>query len=253
MLLSRLPECSKHLTGPVSGGNVPNRMAKNQTLIAQLADRLYTRIVRRRMQPGDRFGTERELAADFGVAYGTMREAVGRLRGQSILTGRPRHGLIVQRPAPFEHFGQILPLLTSDEHDVARLREFRASIELGALHLAIDRADPAFLDQMHETVEPFETLQAQQRTEESDVYDIRFHELLLQASGNEYLMSLHDVITQYFVRVRKQYPGTAYGAIPARTREHRLLLGAMRKNDRREAADILWRHLIEFELKGEMA
>lgn len=226
-------------------------MAKNQTLIAQLADRLYTRIVRRGMQPGDRFGTERELAADFGVAYGTMREAVGRLRGQGILTGRPRHGLIVQRPSPFAHFGQILPLLTSDEQDVARLREFRASIELGALHLAIDRADSSQLDQMHKTIEPFESLQARQKTDEADVYDIRFHELLLQASGNEYLMSLHDVINQYFVRVRKQYPGTAYAAIPARTREHRLLLAAMRKGNRRDAADILWRHLIEFELRKE--
>lgn len=226
-------------------------MAKSNTLINQLAKSLYARILKRKLQPGDVLGTERQLATDFGVAYGTMREAVGRLHGQGILEGRPRHGLIVQRPDPFKQFGQILPLLAGDDQDIIQLRDFRVSIELGALHLAIGRVTAADLKEIEATLDPFEKLQKQKRSAEADVYDIRFHQLLLNASGNNYLMSLHEVITRYFKQVHKEYPGTAASADWARTREHRVVFEAMQAGDRHKAADALWHHLVDFELKRE--
>lgn len=216
---------------------------KNQTLTNQLSDRLYARIVRNGMQPGDVLGTERQLAMDFGVAYGTMREAVGRLRGQGILSGRPRHGLIVERPAPFQQFERLLPLLAAEQSDLKQLLDFRVGVEMGALALAIGRAPAEVLDQMEQTLKPFARHQSSGNAVEADVYDIRFHTLLLDASGNEYLSSLHEVISRFFGRVRTELPVVADATSPRSAAEHRMLLKALRQGDRAAASDILWKHL----------
>ncbi|ROR73505.1 GntR family transcriptional regulator [Bogoriella caseilytica] len=45
--------------------------------------------------PGDRLPTVRDLAADLGVAVGTVRRAYSELEGQGVVSSRPRHGTVV--------------------------------------------------------------------------------------------------------------------------------------------------------------
>jgi DNA-binding FadR family transcriptional regulator len=118
------------------------------------------------------------------------------------------------------------------------------------LHIAIDRATAQDLEKIEATLDPFERLQKQKRTAQADVYDIRFHQLLLKASRNEYLMGLHEVITRYFVRVHKEYPGTAQSTNWERTREHRIVFKAMQCGDHAKATGALRSHLVDFELKA---
>ncbi len=223
-------------------------MSKTTTLSAQLAERVYARIRRQGLSPGDVVGTERGLAADFGVAYGTMREAVGRLRGIGIVSGRPRKGLIVKCPAPSHLFGQMLPFIATNENDLAQLRDFRVAIEMGALDWAVERADEQILTQMEETLEPFEQLQKAGRVREGHEFDIRFHSLLLQASGIELLAGFHGVISEYFTQLLRKCPSLACRSDSGHAQDHRNLLAALRARDRHRAAEILRTHLRWFQV-----
>jgi DNA-binding FadR family transcriptional regulator len=219
---------------------------QSQTLITQVAERLGARIIRNGLEPGDILGTERGLAAQFGVAYGTMRESVNRLRSMGILRGKPRRGLIVQKPVVADLFAYLLPFIALDEREFKELIDFRIAIEFGALQLAIERADEEIFERMQETLEPFETLQSAGKISEADPYDIKFHSLLLEASGNNLLAGLHGVISRYFVKEEEKFPQLRYQSDPNRIGDHRNLLTAIRAKDYANAAKILRIHLPGF-------
>lgn len=61
----------------------------------QIAADLRAAIEEGRLQPGDRLPTEREHASRFGVAIGTYRQAIARLREEGFLATYKRHGTVV--------------------------------------------------------------------------------------------------------------------------------------------------------------
>ncbi len=217
---------------------------KSGSLISQLTERLYARLVYKNLKPGDIVGGERKLAADFGVSRGTMREAANRLRGLGIITGRQRLGLIVQQPVLFKQFERILPFLADNEVSLSELMDFRMALEMGAVPLVIERITETQLREIEKTIEPFENCQNEGELKASIPYDNKFHTLLLEASGNEYLSRLHEIVCLYFRRLKtewvnnleKESSSTDIG-------EHRKLLAAIRDKDRLAAIEIILRHL----------
>jgi DNA-binding GntR family transcriptional regulator len=64
----------------------------------QVAADIRAAIQTGRLQPGDRLPTEREHAARYGVAVGTYRQAVAKLREEGLLATYKRHGTVVLLP-----------------------------------------------------------------------------------------------------------------------------------------------------------
>src|SRR3954465_10736584 len=73
----------------------------------QIALELRRYLEREGLQPGDRIGTEQELAAEFGVSRPTLREALRLLaRSHLIRVGRGRAGGIFVARTPGEGMGR---------------------------------------------------------------------------------------------------------------------------------------------------
>ncbi len=64
----------------------------------QIAGDLRAAIEDGRLQPGDRLPTDREHASRYGVAIGTYRQAIARLREEGFLATYKRHGTVVLVP-----------------------------------------------------------------------------------------------------------------------------------------------------------
>jgi 8-oxo-dGTP pyrophosphatase MutT (NUDIX family)/DNA-binding transcriptional regulator YhcF (GntR family) len=64
----------------------------------QIAADLRAAIEAGRLQPGDRLPTERQHASRYGVAIGTYRQAIARLREEGFLATYKRHGTVVLVP-----------------------------------------------------------------------------------------------------------------------------------------------------------
>jgi DNA-binding GntR family transcriptional regulator len=68
-----------------------------QLVYVQVADHLAARIGAGELAPGTRLPPERDLAAEYGVAYNTLRRAVEELRNRGLVTTLRGHGNYVAR------------------------------------------------------------------------------------------------------------------------------------------------------------
>lgn len=131
-------------------------------------------IVEGRIAPGARL-PEEEIAAQAGVSRTPVREALRRLALEGFVEVSPNRGARV---------------LDWDEHDVVNVFQIRAQLEPFAASLAaIHRSDDQ-LAELFDLSERMFGLVAQGYIDELADLNARFHELLLEASGNPQLLQV---------------------------------------------------------------
>ena len=215
---------------------------EQSTLRIQITQQLMGRINRLGLKPGDRLGTERELADEFGVSVRTVREAAGQLRAMGVLTSRRRIGLIVAEPDPAHHLGSILPVYGQSEDNIEELHRLRYVIELGAVDLAVKNISTQQLAKMEQLAGQFEELQAQGHLRQADRCEIEFHSLILEATGSKLVSGLHDVIVRYFAKTA-EHPEIGDCVATDRKPEHRAICEALRTRDAEKVRRVLGLHL----------
>jgi GntR family transcriptional regulator len=78
-------------------GVAPFKQDPLQLVYVQVADHLHARIEARELPPGSKLPPERELAAEYGVAYNTVRRAMDVLRDRGLVMTLRGHGNYVTR------------------------------------------------------------------------------------------------------------------------------------------------------------
>src|SRR5579862_7969922 len=104
----------------------------------QVVARLEQRIRSGEIVPGDRFPSERELCAEFGVSRAVLREAIARLKSDGFVETRQGAETVVPaRP------GRLSYRLTGrgavGRADLAHIMELRVAVEVIAAELAAQR------------------------------------------------------------------------------------------------------------------
>ena len=215
------------------------------TLRTQITRRLIGRIERLGLKPGDVLGTEGELADEFGVSPRTLREAAGQLRAMGMLTSRRRVGLLVAEPDPSESLSVILPLYGHSEENIEELLRLRQVIEMGAIELAVNNIGEKELAEMEKLADRIHVLQSQGRMRESDRCDVRFHSLILKATGSKLVGSLHGLISRFF-NESVHSPEIGNHADPERRDDHRAICEAFKSGRPEEVIAVLRTHLGSF-------
>jgi GntR family transcriptional regulator len=67
---------------------------------AKVADHVAARIAARELEPGAMLPAERDMAAEYGVALGTVRRAVEELRERGLVVTLPAKGTFVAASQP---------------------------------------------------------------------------------------------------------------------------------------------------------
>jgi GntR family transcriptional regulator len=67
---------------------------------AQVANHLEARIAAGELAPGSRLPGERELAAEYGVALGTIRRALQAMRERRLVVTTASKGTFISPPSP---------------------------------------------------------------------------------------------------------------------------------------------------------
>jgi GntR family transcriptional regulator, transcriptional repressor for pyruvate dehydrogenase complex len=152
------------------------------TTFEETVERLGTAIRLGILAPGSRLPPERDLAAELGISRSTLRQALttlvqsGHLNSQR---GRSGGTFVVAHP-PLAERG----IGTLDEEAWAIL-DYRVAIELGAVALALERAEPEQLDRLAELVERMDSAV---EFEEYRRADMRFHIGLAEAASSPRLV-----------------------------------------------------------------
>ena len=192
------------------------------SVASQIADAIQQAILDGSLRINDRLASEEDLAAQFGVSRPTVREALKRLAARHLIRSRrgPAGGNFVSGPSPEElahSFGTAATLLVAtggvglDEMATARFE-----MEAICCRLAASRIEPAEIAELRAEID-------RQRDdslsdEEFCASDVRFHRLVVQASGNAILRfvmnlvveSLMPVSNMIIVRVRDRRTITTF-------------------------------------------
>lgn len=155
---------------------------------------LQQTIVDRSLLPGDRIGTEAELAREFSVGRPAVREAVRVLVRANVLRAArgPGGGVFVAR-SPDHGLARtvseaIAGMLATGTTSVTELIEMRTLLEVPLAGLAAERATPETIAVLWRCVEDAER-EADDEAVQRET-DVRFHRAINQAAGNRVTYAL---------------------------------------------------------------
>ena len=229
------------------------RAPKTSELIAA---QLRRQIVRGVVKPGEKLPAETQLMAQFGVSRPTIREAFRILETERLIAVRPgsRGGALVVAPDPTaaaRYVGLLLQLQGATIDDVYEARKVAEPACAGMLARCRTEQDLADLAAVVAEIES--AIGARGRLVPDPVLwsrlTHRFHELIMQRSGNKTLALqgavLHDIVaTHTQLRVSRSFRRDRVpGALPARGAGLQETASADRGGRRRRRpAPVAWPH-----------
>jgi GntR family transcriptional regulator, rspAB operon transcriptional repressor len=198
----------------------------NLTLCERVYRHLRQQILEDELAPGTEL-SEVALSRDLAVSKGPIREAMGRLAAEGLVTVRPRRGAEVRSLTPQELI------------DAYQVRE---ALEVMAVRLAVPRcsqADLACLDELAGSMAEFARTD---RVVDFFAANVAFHELLCQLSGNAKLQEVHHRLEGEISRFQARTLALR-GSLGSSVAEHRAILAAVRLGDVDKACELTAAHI----------
>src|SRR6266704_464762 len=146
-----------------------NAMAfENLTLWQRVYEHLREEILSEHLEPGAEL-LEVPLSEELGVSRGPIREAIGRLAAEGLVTVRPRRGAVVRS-------------LSKDEF--LELYQVREALEMMAVRLAVPRLTADDLSALEGLIAAMDKHAKRDEIAEFFEANVAFHARLFEASGN---------------------------------------------------------------------
>lgn len=195
-----------------------------------LAFKVYTQLRRKILSnqiPVNTRLKEDEWAKKIEVSRMAVREALTRLLGEGLVVLGEKSGYYVKPMTP---------------EDVRELRELREVLELGAVRLAINKISKTQLDLLDKICDDFTNMVNNQYYNGALEADMKFHETLVELSGNKNLLSTY--LSSHIPLFHQKLGATkiSYDDHEQTDLEHRELVKALRVNDIATAEDVLIKH-----------
>ena len=159
----------------------------------QIALELRRYLEREGLRPGDRIGTEQELAAEFGVSRPTLREGLRLLASSHLIrVGRGRAGGIFVARTPGEGMSRnvsesISMMLATETVSLCELLDARMFLEVPLAGLAAANATEETAAELQTAIDAASGHAP--GTPPFNDADKSFHQILARAAGNELLLA----------------------------------------------------------------
>jgi GntR family transcriptional repressor for pyruvate dehydrogenase complex len=212
----------------------------------QIALEIRRYLARTGLSPGDRLGTEQELAAEFGVSRPTLREALRVLSSAHLIRASrgPRGGIFVAS-TPNEGMSRSLSesistMLETQSVSLGELVEARIHLEVPLAELAARRATAETVLKLAAAIEEQEG-----KHPASDAFrlaDACFHRTIAATAGNELMRAFASWTLDVLQPSLVEKVGDAIDGDTI-IRQHREILRAIRRKQIAGAGRAMCRHL----------
>lgn len=195
-----------------------------------LAHKAYTEIRRKilsaQISPNTRL-KEDFWAKKLSVSRMAIRETLTRLLGEQLVTLGPKGGYFVNS-------------LTAA--DIAEIRELREILELGALRLAHDKITREQINRLEKICKDFTAMVEQGYYAGACEADLKFHETLMECSGNAKLMNtyINSHIPLFHQRLTKS--SNSENDYELTDKEHRAIVKALKEKNLEQAEKVMKMH-----------
>lgn len=172
-----------------------------------LADRLLQTAIESNMKIGDKLPGEVELADRFHVSRVSIREAINGLKFLGMLDAAPRRGTTIaaldyRRLVKYLGFQMAFSSLSEEE-----LFDARLALEIGMLDLVGQRMTAEDYRELLELADACRRESDEPKAVADSIEaDMRFHQRLLEISGNSMLQAFVKLIESFFHR-QNAHPG----------------------------------------------
>ena len=183
-------------------------------------------ILRGELKPGERL-MEIQLANKLGVSRTPIREAIRKLELEGLVLMIPRKG------------AEVADISEKSLRDVL---EVRKALEELAVKLTCDKIKSAQIRELRQAAEEFRrTLKSNDITQIAEA-DVRFHDVLYEATDNQKLVQLLNNLREQMYRYRIEYL-TRQEAYPQLLTEHEEIIRRIENREKDEAVEIVCKHI----------
>jgi GntR family transcriptional regulator, transcriptional repressor for pyruvate dehydrogenase complex len=208
-----------------------NHVKRGTALPDQIVESLRRQIASGGLGPGQRLPTEKELCETYGVSRPVVREAIGRLKHEGIITSRQGSGAFVteagasnvfrldvgrlERGAELQHIVELLVAVEVAVAEKAALR--RTSAQLAKIKRALQAIDASI-----------------QGGKDGVEEDMLFHRSIANASGNPFFRELTDFLearARKFIRTARTNSARFVGMPRVVQSEHAAIYESIRRRD----------------------
>ena len=183
-------------------------------------------ILRGELEPGERL-MEIHLANRLGVSRTPIREAIRKLELEGLVVMIPRRGAIVA---------------SITEKDLKDVLEVRRTLEIMAGEIACERITPELLEQLKNTGHEFMVRKDTNDFTSLAEVDVKFHDIIYAATGNQRLISILNNLREQMYRYRLEYLKDT-GSHERLNSEHYEIYEGIRNGDKETVKAAIGRHI----------
>jgi len=224
--------------------SAPSHLDRAPSLADVLAQRLEQDIAQGHYAPGEKLPSEQQLATTYGVSRPIVREAIGRLKHDGLVTSRQGSGAFVAESGVASVF-RLDVADFKDRHEIESLIELLMAIESSATELAAQRRTEQDLIAIGNQLEAMQS--AIERGVSGVDEDVAFHQAIVSATKNPFFMDLSTFLdrrVRHFIRTaRANTAKLQTGHMMAEQDEHRDIFNAIRDKDAQGARQAAENHL----------
>lgn len=187
---------------------------------------LRSAILTGELKPGERL-MEIHLAAELGVSRTPIREAIHKLELEGLVTMIPRRG------------AQVAQISEKGLKDVL---EVRRSLDILCAELACERITDEAKESLKKACDAFEEATLTKDATVIASADVAFHNIVIEATGNERLVAMINNLAEQMYRYRFEYIKEESGH-KRLISEHRALMQAIFENDAEGAKKAAGEHI----------
>ncbi len=148
-----------------------------------------------KFQPGDSLPKELELAEAMGVSRTAIREALSRFKTLGIIESKKNRGMVITTPDILSNMHRVLDPQLLDGETMKEIFEMRLVLEMGL-------ADFLFLRKTKSTLKKLQSIVDKEEKSDNKIerikYDIEFHSMLYEISGNNTIQRFQKILLPIF-------------------------------------------------------
>jgi len=209
-----------------------NKSTLHKDIMAQMIEAIQNKL----WAPGSKLPGEQTLAATFGVSRNCMREVLKALEHSGVVEAKPGHGTFLSANADKIAAGTSVATALFEDSSYSDLMQIRRLLEGQAAYSAAERAT-------NEDLEKLEQILEGEEGESLDSIHDRFHEAVVDISGNRLLKKMLESLRNE-IREQRQFH---YKVLTDEDRlEHWKVLEAIKSRDSGKAWKAMLKHVDYF-------
>jgi GntR family transcriptional regulator, transcriptional repressor for pyruvate dehydrogenase complex len=206
--------------------------------------RQIERLILKKLQPGDKLPSERDLAEILAVSRSSIRDAIRSLELMGMVEPRQGAGTIVREISSDSLVNPLANARKRKEEMVGELLDFRKMLEPSLAARAATRVSPSEIGEMQEILQRQE--EKLRRGESTIAEDSEFHYAIALASGNSVVRKVLDILMD-LLRDSRERSLQVDGRPQKSLAGHRRIFAAINRHDAEAARMAMQRHIEDVE------